>query len=119
MKLHVEASSLDDFVEAYESELAERGHAELVRFVPPPEHPLRRAVLRELVRVELEHGWRQGAARSLAEYCRDWPELTAQLDDLAAVAFEEYRQRRLAGETPDPAEYERQFGIDAANWPTD
>lgn len=33
------------------------------------------------------------------------------------IAFEEYRQRRQAGEHPSPAEYSRRFGVDTRAWP--
>jgi hypothetical protein len=46
-------TSLDDFVGAYEAAQGQRGDAELADFLPPPDHPLYRTVLRELGGVDL------------------------------------------------------------------
>src|SRR5207249_10312547 len=34
-----------------------------------------------------------------------------------AIAFEEYRQRREHGETPDPDDYARRYGVSTEDWP--
>ncbi len=107
---------VDDFVAAFEAARA-RGGADLADFLPDPDHPLYSEVLRELVRVDLELSWEQGRPRPLEDYRRRFPELFADRAGLGAVAFEEYRLRRGAGENPSPAEYERLYGVSVAGWP--
>jgi serine/threonine protein kinase/tetratricopeptide (TPR) repeat protein len=108
---------LDSFVAAFEAARANGGPVDLRAFLPESDHPLYGEVLRELVRVDLEHGWERGQARSLEDYRRDYPELFRSPEDLQAVTFEEYRLRRQAGEAPDPEEYRQRFGVDVRDWP--
>src|SRR5262245_50853106 len=90
-------AGLDDFVEAYEAAQAREGEADLGRFLPATEHPLYPEVLRELVRVDLEFGWKRGRPRRLEEYLRLYPELARDASGVQEAAFEEYRLRRQAG----------------------
>jgi serine/threonine protein kinase/Tfp pilus assembly protein PilF len=108
--------SLDDYVEAYETAQRRDGHAEIGEFLPPPEQPLYLDVLRELVRVDLEFGWEGGAPRPLAEYVQRFPRLGQDLGALEAVAFEEYRLRCQAGQTPSPEDYQHTYGVNVASW---
>jgi eukaryotic-like serine/threonine-protein kinase len=112
----VSAMNLDDFVEAYEAAQRRDGDAPLEQFLTPPDHPLYPEVLRELVRVDLEFGWERGAPRPLAEYVRRFPLLGQDRTALEAVAFEEYRLRWQAGQTPTPAEYQRTYGVNVLSW---
>jgi serine/threonine protein kinase len=108
---------LSDFIEAYESAQERDGQADLSQFLPPPEHPLYPAVLRELIRVDLEYGWQRGQPRRLEEYQRLFPCLANDPAGLQEIAFEEYRQRRQAGESATPTEYQERFGVDTEAWP--
>jgi serine/threonine protein kinase/Tfp pilus assembly protein PilF len=108
---------LEDFIEAYEATQARAGQADLAEFLPDRDHPLYEPVLRELVRVDLEYGWQRGRPRPLEEYQTRFPELFRQPDSLEAIAFEEYRLRRQAGEQPAPADYQQRFGVPTAGWP--
>jgi serine/threonine protein kinase/Tfp pilus assembly protein PilF len=108
---------IDPFIEAYEKSQARHGQAELAAFLPDPVHPHYLAVLRELVRVDLELRWRQGRPRRTEDYLAELPALGADPVGLAAVAFEEYRQRQLAGECPSPAEYRARLGVETRDWP--
>lgn len=110
--------SLDDIIEAYESLQAGAGRADLASFLPPADHPQYLAVLRELVRVDLEYGWRKRQATRLDEYGVRFPALLQDRTGLAEVAFEEYRQRRQIGESVSPAEYGAKYGIDTTGWPS-
>ena len=114
---HADAGALDDFVEAFESAWERDGAPRLEAFLPPADHPLRSAVLRELIRVDLEYSRERGSPRRLADYELLFPELFRDPDGLRAVAFEEYRLRRLAGEPAAPEEYADRFGIDTSGWP--
>jgi serine/threonine protein kinase/Flp pilus assembly protein TadD len=94
----VSRTNLGNFVEAYEEARARDGWADLEAFLPPSGHPLRLAVLRELVRIDLEHGWLAGKPTPLERYRHRFPELFANPSDVREVLFEEYRLRLEAGE---------------------
>jgi serine/threonine protein kinase/tetratricopeptide (TPR) repeat protein len=110
-------NELDTFVAAYEAAQARDGEADLKAFLPDPAHPLYGAVLRELVRIDLEYSWARGRPRALHDYRRDFPHLFRDPDDLQAITFEEYRLRRQAGEDPVPEDYAHRYGIDTTDWP--
>jgi HD-GYP domain-containing protein (c-di-GMP phosphodiesterase class II) len=106
---------LGDYVEAFELALLE-GPADFRTFLPDPEDALYQPVLRELIRVDLEHGWQRGQPRRLEEYRYLCPEIFADSVGLQEIAFEEYRLRRQAGEAVSPAEYQQRFGVNTGNW---
>jgi serine/threonine protein kinase/tetratricopeptide (TPR) repeat protein len=112
-----EARTLDDYVEAFESAHQERGGADLKEFLPAAEDPLHRVVLRELIRIDLEFGWESGRARSLEDYRLDFPGLFDDPESLQEIAFEEYRLRRRAGQSPSPQEYSSRYGVCTDGWP--
>jgi serine/threonine protein kinase/Flp pilus assembly protein TadD len=107
---------LGDYVEAFEQARL-RGEVDLADFLPPAEHPLYRGVLLELIRVDLDHGWRTGRPRPLPDYQGRFPDLFADPVALKEVAFDEYRLRRRAGENPRPDDYKRRYGVSTAGWP--
>ena len=102
---------LDDYVRSFEHSYAEGETAEISAFLPPSDHPLHGAVLRELVRVDLEFGRDRGRPRELDEYLRAYPQLAADRDGMRAIAFEDYRLRRQAGEDVATGEYLVRYGI--------
>jgi tetratricopeptide (TPR) repeat protein len=107
---------IDTFIEAFERAYATEGHADLATFLPDRTHPHYLAVLRELVRADIEYGWRSGAPRRAEDYLTAFPALRTDPDCLCAVAFEEYRQRQCAGDRPSPDEYRQRLGIDTLDW---
>jgi serine/threonine protein kinase/Flp pilus assembly protein TadD len=104
-------------VEAFESARITNRDVQIRDFLPSADDPLYERVLREMIRVELEAAWSHGAAVPLEHFRTQFPTIFDDLDGLRELAFEEYRLRRLAGENVTPAEYERRYGIDAADWP--
>jgi serine/threonine protein kinase/tetratricopeptide (TPR) repeat protein len=110
-------ADLDEIIEAYESARSRGGVVDLADFAPPPGHPGHLAVLRELVRVDLEYGWRRGQPRPLEEYQGRFAELFRDRACLQQIAFEEYRLRGQLGDGPSPAEYQRRWGVDVVGWP--
>src|SRR5438876_8359683 len=58
---------LEVFVEAFEAAQT-LGQASLADFLPEPTHLRYAAVLRELIRVDLEYGWKRGRPQSLEGY---------------------------------------------------
>ena len=109
--------TLDDYVERYEEARSGGRPADLAHFLPPLADPLHLAVLRELIRVDLEFGLGSGTPAPLDEYRRRFPDLFDDKASAQAVAFEEYRQRLQAGEHPSRADYQERFGVDASAWP--
>jgi eukaryotic-like serine/threonine-protein kinase len=109
---------LDDFVREYEAAWARGERVELTAYLPEPGHPLHRSVLRELICIDLEYHWARGEPRHVDDYRHSFPDLFRDQDSLDAIAFEEYRQRRQAGEDATPQEYARRFGVDVTDWPS-
>ncbi|MBX9581337.1 MAG: hypothetical protein K2X87_13630, partial [Gemmataceae bacterium] len=113
---------LDDYLAAFESAYVRGGDADPADFLPPRNHPHYAAVLRELLRVDLEFAWDRGDERRVEAYRDRFPELWADPDGLRAVAWEEVRLRAVAweevrlreaaGDDPTPGEYRRRLGID-------
>jgi serine/threonine protein kinase/tetratricopeptide (TPR) repeat protein len=105
-------------VEAYESARAEGNPVNLERFLPARGDSLFFPALAELIRVEMEISWSEGRPKRLADYRGPFPELFENRPIFADVAFEEYRQRQIAGEKPSAAEYQRLFDVDVSDWPS-
>jgi serine/threonine protein kinase len=99
-------------IEAFETAYLADAGADLASYLPPPGHPHRVPVLEELIRIDLEHHWAGGLPRWVEEYRSRFPELFCDSDALAAVAAEECRLRRRAGQTPAADEYRRRLGVD-------
>ena len=104
-------------VDSFESAKVKQGGVAVRNFLPSTNHPLYERVLRELIRIELEDAWTSGKRRLLEEYRSEFPILFGDREGLGELAFEEYRLRRLAGESVAPAEYERRYGIETTDWP--
>ena len=108
---------LNDCIAHYERAQEQDGGADLTQFLPPPGHPLYQAVLRELVRLDLEYGWQRGRPLALSAYERRFPELFADPASLQELTFEEYRLRCQAGEQPSPRDYQLRYGVNTLGWP--
>jgi hypothetical protein len=115
--MSIATQTLDDYVEAFESAYQARGGADIRSFLPPAEDPLHRSVLRELIRIDLEFGWESNRPRSLEDYRGEFPDLFADPDSVQEIAFEEYRLRRRAGQTPSAREYAERYGVRIDHWP--
>jgi tetratricopeptide (TPR) repeat protein len=111
------AVTLNDYVEQFERARRADAGADLAGFLPPPAAALYFEVLLELVRIDLDHGWKRGRPASLDDYQRRFPNLFGDPSRVATLAFEEYRLRLQVGQDPRPEEYARRFGIDPAGWP--
>jgi serine/threonine protein kinase/Tfp pilus assembly protein PilF len=107
----------DGYIAAFELAHHEGSRPNLADFLPPVGNPLREKVLPELVRVDLEWSWRSGRPRRMEEYQQAFPELFSDPAIVAEIAFEEYRQRCLAGDNASPDEYNRRYRIDTSDWP--
>ncbi len=105
-------------VEAFEAALIADAGTDLAEFLTEESHPLYLSLLVELIRVDLEHAWSRGQRRSVAVYTARFPVLLEQPAVLGSIAFEEYRQRRQAGESVRPDEYRTLYGADTSEWPS-
>jgi eukaryotic-like serine/threonine-protein kinase len=108
--------SLDALLLAYERAAAGSNLPELDSFLPPPGDAGRAEALCELARVDMELRWARGQQPDLDHYLSRFPELT-EPSTLAAVAFEDYRQRALAGGRPSREDYARRYEVDVSSWP--
>jgi hypothetical protein len=80
----------------------------LADHLPAAPADLRRLVLVELVKLDIENRLPRGTERPVEEYLRDFPELAAA-GVPADLLFEDYHLRLRAGRPADPADYFRRF----------
>ncbi len=94
---------LDAFARAWEA-----GAPSLGEFLPAEQADLRRLVLVELVKLDLENRLLHGLDKPLEDYLREFPELASPAlpPDLL---YEDYHLRLRAGAVADPADYFRRF----------
>jgi serine/threonine protein kinase len=79
-------------------------------FLPPPEPlMLRRMVLVELIKIDLEQRASRKMIRTLEEYAAQHPELLEQGEPPCELIYEEYHVRRSSGENVSPREYYERF----------
>ena len=114
-----EQSKLDNLVEAFETARAGHGAVDLTKFLPRADDPAYPEVRRELLRVDLDWGWQEGRRRGLQDYLVLFPDLLQDRIAIEEIAFEEYRLRVLAGESPSRTEYEEKYGVITTNWATE
>lgn len=113
---HSHSTDLAHRVEAFEVALSADPGTEISAFLPSAGDPLYLPLLAELIRVDLERSWIDGRGRRVRDYVARYPALQGEPQLFRAVAFEEYRQRRAAGEAVCPADYRAEFGLDTADW---
>lgn len=96
---------LEEFARAWEA----GGPPEVRDFVPADPPEVRRLVLVELVKLDLDARLRRGAPRPLEEYAAAFPELADGGGPPCDLLYEEFHLRRQSGGDPDPADYYRRF----------
>jgi len=105
------AWDLEDYIEAFEKAQARDANTDFVDFLPDSGHPLYAIVLQELIRSDMEFSYQRNTPRKPEDYFQRLPDISADRQTVKALAFEEYRLRRLAGEAPTPNEYQERFGF--------
>jgi eukaryotic-like serine/threonine-protein kinase len=110
----VEAATLawDDLAQRLERFIAtwDRGHEPTLGDFLPAEPPaLRRLVIVELVKVDLEQRTTRGRAKPLESYMTDFPELLENGEPPCDLIYEEYHIRRTAGDTVTPRDYYERY----------
>lgn len=111
------AAVLDSVIESFERKRLHDRSVSLRDFLPPVDTADFSQVLTELIRVDLEYSWAEGQPHSLDDYLTDFPQIQDDRQALSAIAFEEYRLRQQAGESPSAAEYHRRYRINTRDWP--
>jgi serine/threonine protein kinase len=100
---------LEAFVSAWDAAAQPPALADYLPDSPPA---LRRLVLVELVKVDLDYRWQRKMARPVEEYGRDYPELAAGGMPCDLI-YEEYHIRKRAGEEVQPGDYLARFPAQA------
>src|SRR4051812_27451995 len=90
---------VDDILLRFERAAAGARVPDLAGFLPPADSPCRAEAVRELARVALELRWERGEQPDPGDYLDRYPEL-ADPEARAAVLYEDFRQRLLAGDRP-------------------
>jgi serine/threonine protein kinase/tetratricopeptide (TPR) repeat protein len=106
-------------VDAFERRLRIDPSADPCDFLLPPEHPDHVAGLVEIARLDMEYARSRGAPRPPEHYFTAFPALRNDPSAVAALAFEDYRLRKLGGEPVTPDEYARRYGVKVTDWPVD
>ena len=110
-----DGSDLETLIEEFETQwlAASRTLNEFLK----SRSPLAPSALAELVRCEMEHRWQRGEEPTADDYRRDFPSLAASSDAIEGIAFEEYRQRSLAGRPLPPEHWRERYGPAVERWP--
>lgn len=111
------SSELAQRIEAFEVAFRADPSADYADFLPASDHWLFLPLLEELIRIDLERSWAGGDGKRVSDYLARHPEVSERSVLLSAIAFEEFRQRRSAGQAVVASEYSELFGIDTTDWP--
>lgn len=97
------------FEQAWQATSSEASPPNLADFLPPPSDPTRPASLLELIRVDLQMRWQRGITALLESYLRQFPELGEATSLSIELIYHEFRVRRLHGDRPALADYQKRF----------
>ncbi|QDU54833.1 serine/threonine-protein kinase [Aeoliella mucimassa] len=110
-------TAVDTIIDRFEQARRDSQVVRLEDFLPAADDPIYPQAAAELIRVDLEYCWNEGAAKRLADYQEIAPRLFSDTLTLSQVAFEEFRLRLQAGEPITAAAYEEEYGVDTSDWP--
>ncbi len=105
------AARIDALVKCWESGASA---PVLAGFVPHEPAALRRLVLVELVKVDLEHRYARKQPKRVEDYVAEFPELAGPAGPPCDLIFEEFQARRRHGEAVEPKEYFGRFPLRGA-----
>src|SRR5262249_24988173 len=77
--------------------------------LPPPGHPLRRAAVIWMIKIDSERQWEEGRRVELEAYVEQYPELGTPAGVPSELIHAEYEARRQTGPQADLAELARRF----------
>ncbi len=100
------ADRLEAFARAWD---ADPGPPDVGHFLPAAPPAVRRLVLVELVKLDLDCRLQRDLARPLEEYVASFPELSAAGGPPSDLLYEDYHLRRQAGQAVAPADYFARF----------
>jgi eukaryotic-like serine/threonine-protein kinase len=104
------AERLERFIQTWE-----QGQEPTISPFLPAEPPaMRRLVLIELIKVDLEQRTTRGRGLRLEHYAKDYPELLEDGEPPCDLIYEEYHIRRTAGQEVSPQDYYKRFPKSAA-----
>ncbi len=109
---------LAGFIDRFERAKQAVSSVDVADFFPDQQDPSYQPIALELLRVDLQCGWKQGTPTPLLDYVQRFPRVLDDASNLGELAFEEFRTRRLAGQAVDPAEYARLYSVDTSAWPS-
>ena len=81
----------------------------LAEFVPPTGTSLRRLVIVELIKVDLDYRYQRKMPKRIEDYLAEFPEICGPGGVPSDLIFEEYQVRRRSGEQIPPQEYFDRF----------
>ena len=105
----VVGTRLEDFARAWEQD----GPPDVSRYLPPDPPALRRLILVELVKLDIDYRLARGLARPVEEYVAEFAELAGS-GPPCDLLYEDYQLRHRAGEAVRPDDYYRRFPARAA-----
>ena len=79
----------------------------IVEFLPDDVARMRRELVPELIKLDLEHRWQRGLRKLVEDYADDVPDLAAIVT--VDLVFEEYQIRKNAGDQVSPTEIFKRF----------
>src|SRR5262245_61103013 len=94
---------LQELAETFKDAWEHATSADILRFLPPPDDPLRPAALRELIKADLNIRWQRKQPVALEAYLKNFPELSGRLT--IDLIFEEFIVRQQFGDQPDLSTY--------------
>ncbi|HEV3143228.1 MAG TPA: protein kinase, partial [Gemmataceae bacterium] len=100
------AAQLDAFIQRWESG---PDSPAVAHFIPNGSATLRRLILVELIKVDLDYRWTRRLPRFLEDYAKEFPELLSSGGIPSDLIFEEFRIRKQVGEVVYPEEYFGRF----------
>jgi serine/threonine protein kinase/tetratricopeptide (TPR) repeat protein len=104
--------TLTAVVAAFEERLADGDFADWQSYLPSAGHKDFKRFALEMILVDIHHRWKRGQPKSLADYLNDLPpEFSTDVAFRQAVALEECRCRKAAGELIEPADLMDRYGL--------
>ena len=96
--------TLEAFAESWESSPFPPS---ILEFLPDAAYGLRRQLIPELIKLDLEQRWQRGLRKLVEDYADDIPDLIELVS--VDLVFEEYHIRKTAGDRVSPTEFFKRF----------
>lgn len=103
----IQQKRLQALAETFHEAWSNATSADIQRFLPPRDDPLRPAALRELIKADLNIRWQRKQPVVLEAYLKNYPELSGRLT--TDLIYEEFLVRQQFGDHPSLATYQQRF----------